>query len=74
MSLSQYSIDASDGTITALNPASVATAANYPRGITVDANSAYARVANIDANSVSQDAIGADDAHEPVPGVCELGH
>jgi 6-phosphogluconolactonase (cycloisomerase 2 family) len=60
MSLSQYSIGASNGAITPLNPASLLSEANFPGGITVDANSAYAYVANISSNSVSQYAIGAD--------------
>jgi 6-phosphogluconolactonase len=60
MSLSQYSIGSSDGALTPLNPATLLSAANYPGGITVDANSAHAYVANISANSVSQYAIGAD--------------
>jgi 6-phosphogluconolactonase (cycloisomerase 2 family) len=60
MSVSQYSIGASDGALTPLNPATLLSAANSPGGITVDANSAYAYVSNISANSVSQYAIGAD--------------
>jgi 6-phosphogluconolactonase (cycloisomerase 2 family) len=59
-SLSQYSIGGSDGALTPLTPSSIVTAGNYPGGVTVDANSAYAYVANIALNSVSQYAIGAD--------------
>jgi 6-phosphogluconolactonase (cycloisomerase 2 family) len=59
-SLSQYSIGADTGAITPLNPSTLPSASNYPGGITVDANSAYAYVANISSNSVSQYAIGAD--------------
>jgi 6-phosphogluconolactonase len=59
-SLSQYSIGASDGALTPLSPPTIITAGTYPGGVTVDANSAYAYVANIALNSVSQYAIGTD--------------
>jgi 6-phosphogluconolactonase (cycloisomerase 2 family) len=58
--VSQYSIDATSGALTALNPATVLTASNFPAGIAVDADSAYAYVANLSVGSVSQYAIGTD--------------
>jgi len=58
--LSQFSIGASDGALTPLTPATITTAGTYPGGVTVDANSAYAYVANIASNSMSQYAIGTD--------------
>ena len=58
--LSQYSIGAGDGALTPLTPPIISTAGNYPGGVAVDGNSAYAYVANISLDSVSQYAIGAD--------------
>jgi YVTN family beta-propeller protein len=58
--LSQYAVDATTGALTPLNPATLTTAFPYPGGITVDPTSSYAYLSNINGNSLSEYAIGAD--------------
>jgi 6-phosphogluconolactonase (cycloisomerase 2 family) len=60
MSISQYSIDASSGALSVLTPSSIFSESTYPAGIAVDANSAFAYVANITGDTLAQYAIGAD--------------
>jgi 6-phosphogluconolactonase (cycloisomerase 2 family) len=60
MTISQYSVDATTGALTPLNPATLPTAFPYPGGITVDPTSSYAYLSNIDGNTVSEYGIGAD--------------
>jgi 6-phosphogluconolactonase len=58
--LSQYSIDATTGALSPLNPATLTTAFPYPGGITVDPTSSYAYLSNINGDSLSEYGIGAN--------------
>jgi 6-phosphogluconolactonase (cycloisomerase 2 family) len=57
---SQYSIDATTGALSPLNPATLTTAFPYPGGITVDPTSSYAYLSNINGDSLSEYGIGAN--------------
>jgi 6-phosphogluconolactonase (cycloisomerase 2 family) len=60
MTISQYSVDATTGALTPLNPATLPTAFPNPGGITVDPTSSYAYLSNINGDTVSEYGIGPD--------------